>query len=247
MTAIRAAVVGAVVLAAGCAGAGTPAGSGAASGGAGRITVFAASSLTDAFPAVAAAYRRTPDGGPARFSFAGSQELVAQISNGAPADVIATADNTTMRRITARLVAPPQTFAHNQLVIVTRPGNPHHIRSLADLAAPGIVVVLAAPVVPAGNYAQIALDRARVHVSPKSLETDVRGVLTKVELGEADAGIVYRTDALAAAGKVHAVPIPDAPTAAYEIGALDRAGRGFVDFVLSAAGQQVLRRFGFSP
>jgi molybdate transport system substrate-binding protein len=226
--------------------AGCSSAAGAPGGGGPVLTVFAASSLSDAFPAVAEELRRD-HGQQVRFSFAGSQELVAQVANGAPADVIATADSATMRRVASRLIAPARTFAHNQLVIVTRPGNPHHVRTLADLADPHLVVVLAAPAVPAGDYARIALDRAHVQVSPKSLETDVRGVLTKVELGEADAGIVSRTDALPAGDQVSAVPIPSAPTAAYEIGALDRAGRGFVSYVLSAAGQRVLRRFGFSP
>jgi molybdate transport system substrate-binding protein len=205
--------------------------------------VFAAASLTDAFPAVA---RLAATAHPT-FSFAGSQELVAQIRNGAPADVVATADAATMDEVAGGLVDPPQTFAHNRLVIVTAPGNPRHIAGLSDLADPGLDVVLADPSVPAGHYATAALADAGVHVSPRSLELDVRSVLTKVELGEADAGIVYRTDAQSAGDRVAAVSIARAPTATYRIGALDDAGRSFVQLVLSPRGQAVLRRFGFGP
>jgi molybdate transport system substrate-binding protein len=181
----------------------------------------------------------------ATFSFAGSQDLVAQIANGAPADVIATADATTMGAVASQLVAPAQVFARNRLVIVTARGNPHHVRTLADLANRKLAVVLADPTVPAGKYAAQALMAAHVTVHAKSLELEVRSVLTKVELGEADAGIVYATDALAGKGKVSAVPIPGGPVASYEIGALDSAGRAFVDLVLSAQGQAVLLHYGF--
>lgn len=214
--------------------------------GTGRVTVFAASSLTDAFPAIAAAFRRDSGGAGATLSFAGSQELVAQIAHGAPADVVATADPPTMRRISDQLVEPARTLARNRLVIVTAPGNPHHLESLADLESRDLVVVLADPSVPAGGYAQVALTRAHVHLSPRSLEPDVRGVLTKVELGAADAGIVYRTDALAAGSRVASIAIPSAPVASYKIGALDDRGRAFVRFALSPEGQRILQRFGFS-
>ncbi len=212
-----------------------------------RVTVFAAASLTDVFPAVARAFAAHAAAAEPRFSFAGSQSLAAQVANGAPADVLATADAATIATVAGELASPARTFAHNGLVIVTTAGNPRHISRLADLADPDLVVVLADPSVPAGHYAAQALATAGVDVSPRSLELDVRSVLTKVELGEADAGIVYRTDARAAADEVDAVPIPDAPTATYRIGALDDRGRAFVDFVLSARGQAVLRTFGFSP
>lgn len=233
------AVVG-VLLLAGCGGTS----SGEQSPSAAPVTVFAASSLTNAFPAVATAFEQQA-GSATTFSFAGSQELVAQIAQGAPADVVATADPQTMSRVVAQLVSPAQTFAHNQLVIVTAPGNPHHITSLANLADPHLVVVLAAPAVPAGTYARTALADAHVQVTPRSLEPDVRGVLTKVELGEADAGIVYRSDAQSAGSRVATVGIPHGPVASYQIGALDRGGTPFVRFVMSPAGQQILRRYGF--
>jgi molybdate transport system substrate-binding protein len=208
-------------------------------------TVFAASSLTDAFGGINQALAH--QGSKATFSFAGSQALVAQIANGAPADVIATADATTMSTVASHLVAPAQVFARNRLVIVTARGNPHRVTSLSDLANPKLAVVLADPTVPAGKYAAQALAAAHVTVHPKSLELEVRSVLTKVELGEADAGIVYATDALAGEGKVTAVPLAGGPVASYEIGAVDNAGRAFVRFVLSAPGQSVLQHFGFLP
>jgi len=205
--------------------------------GSGSVTVFAAASLTDAFN----------DMGPddARFSFAGSQELVSQIQNGAPADVIATADTTTMGQVADQLKSPAKTFARNTLVIVTAPDNPQHLTTLADLAKPRVQLVLADPSVPAGKYAAQALDAAHVTVHPRSLELDVRSVLTKVETGEADAGIVYVTDAKSAGSKVSSTPVPNSPVATYQIGALDDDGQAFVDHVLSQQGQTVLHRFGF--
>lgn len=209
------------------------------------VTVFAAASLTDAFNAEAAAYEKR-SGAHVRFSFAGSQDLVAQLNQGAPADAIATADIGTLDKVTVGYRAPAL-FARNRLVIVTAPGNPKHIADPADLARPGIVVVLAAPTVPAGKYAAAALQAAHVTVNPRSLEDNVRGVLTKVELGEADAGIVYVTDATSAGAKVESVPLPTSPIATYPAAALDSAGQGFVDFLTSPAGQAILARFGFLP
>jgi molybdate transport system substrate-binding protein len=212
-----------------------------------HITVFAAASLTDAFAAEATAYQRAHPGASVTFSFAASSDLATQVQQGAPADAIATASTTTMDTVSKQLASPAQTFARNRLVIVTAPGNPKQISTLADLARPGLAVVLAAAGVPAGDYARQALSAAHVTVHPKSLETDVRGVLTKVELGEADAGVVYVTDAKSAAGKVSWVVIPSAPIATYPIGALDAAGKPFVDFVRSPAGERILGRFGFLP
>ena len=210
------------------------------------VTVFAASSLTNAFSSLGADFERE-GGGHATLSFAGSQDLVAQIRNGAPADVVATADTTTMSSVSGRLKEPARVLAHNRLVIVTAPGNPHHIQTLRDLAAHGLTVVLADPSVPAGKYAATALAAAHAAVHPASLELEVRSVLTKVELGEADAGIVYATDAKSAGPKVAAVPIANAPVATYEIGALTPAGVKFVAFALGSRGQAVLRSFGFMP
>jgi molybdate transport system substrate-binding protein len=212
-----------------------------------RILVLAASSLTDAFTAIGKAYETAHPGTKVVFSFAASSDLVEQVQQGAPADVLATASTRTMDEVAKELTGPARPFARNRLVIVTAPGNPEHVSTLADLGRPGLVVVLAAEGVPAGDYAREALAAHHVSVHPKSLEPNVRGVLTKVELGEADAGIVYVTDALVAGTKVSSVPLADAPDASYPIGAVRSSGTDFVDFVLSSTGQAILRRYGFLP
>jgi molybdate transport system substrate-binding protein len=212
--------------------------------GGGAIKVFAASSLTDAFTEIGDAF--TEDTGRSvTFSFAGSQDLVTQIQQGAPADVLATADTTTMETTAADLAGGSAVFAHNTLVIVVAPGNPKHIEGLADL--PDVDVILADPSVPAGKYAAQALQSADVTVHPKSLELEVRAVLTKVELGESDAGIVYATDAKAAGDKVATVPVTDGPIATYPIAAVTDAGRAFAEFVASAKGAAILQQYGFLP
>ena len=232
-----------VLLAAACGGSSSSSGSPGAQSQ--KITVFAASSLTDAFTDAGKAYESAHAGSKVTFSFAASSDLVQQVQQGAPADVIATASTKTMDQVSKELAGPAKTFARNKLVIITGKGNPKHIRTLADLSRSGVVVVLAAEGVPAGDYARQALSDAHVTVHPKSLEDNVRGVLTKVELGEADAGIVYVTDALVAGGKVASVPIPSAPIATYPIGAIDAKGSAFVDFILSTQGQQILAKYGF--
>ena len=211
-----------------------------------NVTVFAASSLTDVFAAEATAYQAKSGNG-VTFSFAGSQDLVAQIGNGAPADVLATADEKTMGLVADRLADPPRVFAHNTLVIALAKDNPGRVHTLADLGRDGVVVVLPDPSVPAGKYAAQALSDAHVSVKPASLEDNVRSVLTKVRLGEADAGIVYRTDVRATGGGVTSTPIDGGPVATYPIAPVDPAGRGFVDFVLSPAGLAILAKFGFLP
>ena len=224
---------------------------GSATAGSATLHVLAASSLTEAFTKLGAHYEAAHPGVKVVFDFAGSQDLVAQLREGAPADVLACADTTTMSSA-AGFVGEPRAFAGNTLAIVTAPGDPLHVRSLSDLADPGLKVVLAAPQVPAGKYAEQVLHNAGVTVRPVSLEESVKGVITKVSLGEADAGIVYVTDVVAAGGEVSGVTIPAAQnvTAVYPIATVDaskQAGRarGFVDLVLSSAGQDTLRGFGF--
>lgn len=210
------------------------------------VTVFAAASLTNAFTAEAAAYEKQ-NRVHVRLSFAGSQDLVAQLNQGAPADAVATADTATLDKLTVKLTRAPAVFARNRLVIVTAPGNPKHISGAADLSRRGLVVVLAAPSVPAGKYATAALQAAHVTVHPKSLEDNVRGVLTKVELGEADAGIVYVTDANSAGKKVVTIALPTSPIATYPAVAVDAIGQSFVDFLTSSTGRAILARYGFLP
>jgi molybdate transport system substrate-binding protein len=224
-------------------GAGCGGGSGGGSGN-GHLTVFAAASLTDAFTDLGEQFE-AKTGTSVTFSFAGSQELVTQVHQGAPADVLATADTASMDGVTDDLAGPPRVFAHNTLVIVVAAGNPAHVRGPADL--PDVDVVLADPSVPAGKYAAQALRAAGVTVRPRSLELDVRSVLTKVTLGEADAGVVYATDAESAGDDVDTVPIPDSPTASYPIAPVTDEGTAFVDYVASDAGEAVLARHGFLP
>src|SRR4051794_16514083 len=240
LAAATAAVVIATVT--GCAGSssGTP----AAQKSAVKLTIFAASSLTNAFSAEAAAFAQKT-GDQTTFSFAGSQELVAQLRQGAPADVVATADLPTMLKVPHGSDA--KVFARNRLVIVTARGNPKHVTGLADLARSDLVVVLAAPSVPAGKYAGKALAAAHVTAHPKSLEDNVRGVLTKVLLGEADVGIVYASDALSSAKNVTAIRIPESPIASYPVLAVHPEGQAFIDFLLSPQGQAILARYGFLP
>ncbi|RKN47300.1 molybdate ABC transporter substrate-binding protein [Streptomyces hoynatensis] len=216
------------------------------------LTVLAAASLTDVFDAAGEVYEEEHPGTTLRFSYGGSQDLVAQIRQGAPADVLATASTETMESLAGQTDAP-ETFARNALTIVTPPDNPGQVASLADLADPGLRLVLAAEDVPAGHYGREILDRQHLEVSPDSEETDVRSVLSKVQLGEADAGLVYTTDAIAAGeDSVRAVPIPEDQniTAAYPAAALTGsehhdAAAEFVAWLLSDEAQGLLRDAGF--
>jgi len=166
----------------------------------GAINVFAAASLTAAFKDEGTAFQTKHPNATVTFNFAGSTSLVASINNGAPADVFASADQPNMDKIVnaGNATSSPANFATNKLQIVVPPSNPKGIKGLADLANPGTVVILCAPAVPCGNYANQALTKAGVKVTPKSQEQDVNAVVSKVSLGEADAGIVYVTDVKAA-------------------------------------------------
>ena len=220
----------------------------------GTVSVFAAASLTDAFNAVGASFQRANPRVTMKFNFAGTPTLVTQIEQGAPADVFASADTANMDKLKADgfTTGTSQVFARNKLEIVVAPGNPKDITKMADLAKAGVIYITEAPTVPAGKYALQALKTAGVTVTPKSLETDVKSVVSKIELGEADAGIVYTTDVAAAGGKVTGVPIPDADNviAIYPIVAVKAttnaaAANAFVAYVLSPAGQAKLQSFGF--
>jgi molybdate transport system substrate-binding protein len=225
--------------------------SGGSSGSANEIKVFAAASLTAAFTELGQQYTSANGGTKVSFNFAGSQALATQIQQAAPADVFASADLTNMDKV-KDLVGTPQNFASNLLQIVVEKGNPKGVKTLDDLANPDLKVVLAAPDVPAGKYAAEALNTAKVTVKPVSEEDNVKAVVTKVSLGEADAGIVYVTDVTAGGDKVEGVDIPKDQnvTATYPIATVEAGkdkAQAFMDLVLSDQGQQVLKKYGFLP
>ncbi len=218
------------------------------------IRVFAAASLAESFGALASAFELAHPGARVEPNFAGSPALVAQIESGAPADVVATADLASLSRLAqaGRLASEPVIFARNRLEIVVERGNPKGIHGLTDLARADLLVVLAAESVPAGRYARQVLSRANVRADPRSLEANVKSVVNKVALGEADAGIVYVTDVRAAGERVTGVPIPEAENevVSYPIALVERreaspAAAAFQAFVLSAEGRAILSRFGF--
>ena len=210
------------------------------------VEVFAAASLTDAFEELARTYERT-ERAEVRLNLGASSDLARSIVDGSPADVFASADETTMATVVgAGATEGYETFATNELVIAVGPGNPMDIRSLEDLA--DVSVALCAPEVPCGHYAQEALNKASVRLEADSYEPDVKAVLNRVTLGEVDAGIVYVTDVLAA--DVLSVPIPPEHNvvALYEIAVVDQedeAAEAFYDLVLSAEGRAVLESHGF--
>jgi len=226
----------------------------------GTANIFAAASLTSAFNKIIADFTAAHPGVKLTPNYNGSDTLVTQIKQGAPADVFASADTTNMDKVTSAELVPTSTvhiFAKNKLQIIVAKGNPKGIKTLADLAKPGVAVVLAAPTVPAGKYAAQAFATAGVTVTAKSLETAVTGVVQKVALGEADAGIVYVTDVAAALSQqqpVEGVDIPTPPNvvATYPIGTVKAApnpalATAFEDYVLGPTGQADLASFGFLP
>ncbi|MDQ6877032.1 MAG: molybdate ABC transporter substrate-binding protein [Candidatus Dormibacteraeota bacterium] len=229
---------------------------GATGGLSGTVSVFAAASLTDAYKAIGTSFEGAHQGVTVKLNFAGTPTLLTQIEQGAQADVFAAADMANMDKIKAGgfTSGTPQVFAHNRLEIIVAAGNPRGITSLADLAKPGVIYISAASSVPAGKYALQALAKAGVSVTPKSLETDVKSVVGKIELGEADAGIVYTTDVKAAGSKVQGVAIPDVydvvatyPVVAVKGAKNTAAANAFIAYVLSSAGQSTLESFGFLP
>ncbi|MFG2052895.1 molybdate ABC transporter substrate-binding protein [Micromonospora sp. NPDC048930] len=221
--------------------------------GGGRVTVFAAASLTESFTALGKDFEAAHPGTTVTFNFAGSSALATQITQGAPADVFAAASPATMKTVTdaGDAAGTPVTLVRNQLVIAVPKGNPGKVAGLADLAEPGVKVALCAEQVPCGAAAKTALGAAGVRLTPATLEQDVKGALAKVKLGEVDAALVYRTDVRAAAD-LAAVEFPESARAVndYPIVVLKHAGnpdaaRAFVDYVRSAAGRAVLTAAGF--
>ncbi len=232
------------------------------------LTVFAAASLTGAFTEIGKNFEAANPGVTVTFNFAGSQALRTQIEQGASADVFASADHKNMdAMISENLVAGGkyQDFASNLLVVILPPGNPASIQTLQDLARPGIKLDLADSSVPVGNYARQALTNlsqdpaygsdysTQVLANVVSNETDVKQVVAKVDLGEADAGIVYVTDAQAAPDlKTIAIPKDFNVVASYPIAVVDKShntdlAASFIAYVLSPDGQAVLKKWGFAP
>ena len=220
----------------------------------GTVTVLAASSLTGVFNSLGKTFEGAHPGVKVTFSYGGSSTLAQQIVNGAPADVFAAASPGTMKTVTDAGLASgtPSVFVRNQLVIAVPPDNPKHIASLADLAKPGVKVALCAEAVPCGSAAKTALAAGGVSVTPVTLEQDVKAALSKVELGEVDAALVYRTDAKADSGKVTGIEFPESAKAIndYPIAALKNASNptgaaAFVAFIKSPQAQTELARSGF--
>nr|WP_067462579.1 molybdate ABC transporter substrate-binding protein [Actinomadura macra] len=230
--------------------------SSAASGtsGGGTLTVFAAASLTETFTALGRSFETAHPGVKVRFNFGGSSALAQQITQGAPADVFAAASPATMKTVTdaGDAAGPPQVFTRNRLVIAVPANDPGRVGKIADLSRPGLKIVLCAEQVPCGAAAKKALGAAGVTVKPASQEQDVKAVLTKVRLGEADAGLVYRTDAKAAGAQVKGIEFAESAKAIndYPIAQVAKAPRPalakeFIALVLGGQGKDALARAGF--
>jgi molybdate transport system substrate-binding protein len=231
-----------------------------------NLKVFAASSLTECFNEIATRFEKAHPHASVELNFAGTPTLRTQIEQGASADVFASADRTHTAALEQQKLLPSSTiFARNELVLVAPAGN-EKLSGFAELAGPDVKIVLADKTVPAGRYAEEVLHKieaagigggefaARVKRNLVSRETNVRAVLSKVRLGEADAGFVYRTDAAAAAGKIRVIEIPDSlnAIAEYSIGVLSRSislplANEFMAMVVSGEGQAILREHGFQP
>ena len=236
-----------ILLTGGCAPDGSRSGS--------HVVVFAASSLKKAFTEIGQQFTAENPGTDVEFSFAGSADLLSQLSNGAQAEVFAPADAATMdKALRAGLTeGEPQPFAANRLTIVVPPGNPKGVTSLKSLERPDLSVVVCAPQVPCGAAAKKAEVAGGVRLSPVSEESQVGDVLTKVSSGQADAGLVYRTDAIGAGDEVSAVDFPESEGAVntYLIVLLKGTAKSaparlFRDFVTGAAGQKILTAAGFA-
>jgi molybdate transport system substrate-binding protein len=221
----------------------------------GPVTVFAAASLTEALTDEQTTLKTEQPGLDITNNFAGSGALVTQIQQGAPADVIATADTSSMQKLVdAGLVEDPVTFAKNKLEILVAPGNPLNIKGPSDLSRSDVKFVTEDDTVPAGKYAAQALSAAGVTANPVSKETDVKSAVAKVTSGEADATIVYQTDVTAAGSKGTGVPIPDDQNviATYPIAIVKASGNqaaaaAYIDAIVNGSGQQALSYRGFLP
>jgi molybdate transport system substrate-binding protein len=230
------------------------------------LTVFAAASLTDAFDEIGKNFEAAHPGVTVQFNFAGSQTLRTQIEQGAQVDVFASANTKEMDTLVSGnfvITDTAKIFLTNQLVVIMPANNPAGLAALADLAKPGLKIDLAAKEVPVGNYALQVLDKLdaalgggfkdKVLANVVSYENDVKQVVTKVQLGEADAGIVYKSDAVAAPElKKIDIPVENNIVAKYPLAALTQSknpelAQAFMIYVLSADGQSVLQKWGFLP
>ena len=251
------AAIAALVLAACSSSTSTPS---ASSSGAGKVSgtvvVFAATSLTDAFNKIGAQFEKAHPGVTVKFNYNGSSSLATSITQGAPADVFASAAPANMKTVTdaGDAAGTPQVFTRNTGEIMVENGNPKKITSVKDLANPAIKVAVCAPQVPCGAVATAIFKNAGVTVKPVSQETNVGGVVTKVTLGEVDAGIVYVTDVKESEGKATGVPIPanqnditEYPIVQVKGAPNATAGKAFISYVLGPDGQKVLASFGFLP
>ena len=229
------------------------------------LNIFAAASLTKSFGVIKTQYTKAHPNVNITYNFNGSQLLAQQINSGAKADVFASADQANMAKV-ASLVNNPQVFVKNRITVIVPANNPANITSLKDLGRKGVKLDLAAPSVPIGAYALKVLDKlgqssqygsayeSAVKANVVSQEENVTSVVQKVQLGEADAGIVYVTDAASAAGKVKLIDIPDQynliaqyPIAATKSSANATAAQDFVNYILSSDGQATLAKYGFIP
>jgi molybdate transport system substrate-binding protein len=240
-----------LTLSAGC---GSDSGSKSSGKGSKTLFVFAAASLTGTFTALGKTFESAHPGVVVKFNFGGSSTLAQQITQGAPADVFAAASPTTMKTVTDAKDATgqPTVFVRNRLEIAIPPSNPGRVKALKDLTNPKLKVVECAPEVPCGAAAAKALAAAKLTVKPVSQEQDVKAALSKVQLNEADAALVYRTDVKSAAGKVTGIDFPEAAKAIndYPIATLAKApqptlANQFVQLVLSDQGKAVLTQAGF--
>ena len=219
----------------------------------GEINVFAAASLTEAFGTIGKQFEAAHPGTTVTFNFGPSSGLATQITQGAPADVFASASATNMDQVVAAKAADtPTTFVKNVMAIAVPPDNPANVTSINDLAKSSVKVAVCQPQVPCGKVAQQVFDNAGITVKPVTQEVDVKATLSKVELGEVDAGMVYVTDVRAAGDKVKGVPIPADVNAStsYPIATLTASknpalAQAFVDYVLSPDGAAVLTGAGF--
>ncbi|MGI6798092.1 molybdate ABC transporter substrate-binding protein [Gordonia sp. LUNF6] len=244
-----AAVLGLMLLVAGCSSQEQ-----ASAGASAPIRIFAAASLQGSFDELAKSFTAAhPEYSVAPIVYDGSQALATQIVEGADVDVIAFADQSSLTPVTDAGVTDAGTvFATNTMQIAVAPGNPKHVTSLADLTKPGVTTVLCAPEVPCGEASRKLLAAAHVDVSPVSEETNVTSVVNRVEAGEADAGLVYKTDVAASNGKLIGITPADVQVAVnrYPIAVSKKApspaaAAAFTAYVLSPAGQKILAKYGF--